>query len=61
VAELIKETGVVVVPGKGFGQVEGTQHFRAVFLPQDEVLEKAYRSIGEFYAKYVEIYEKTSV
>jgi alanine-synthesizing transaminase len=57
VAELIKETGVVVVPGTGFGQVPGTKHFRVVFLPQDEVLEKAYKNIASFYEKYVDQYE----
>ena len=57
VAELIKETGVVVVPGTGFGQVPGTNHFRAVFLPQEEKLEKAYKAIGEFFVKYKETYE----
>ncbi len=55
VAELIKATGVVVVPGSGFGQVPGTQHFRVVFLPQEKVLEKAYKSIAEFHQKYVEL------
>ncbi len=54
VAQLIKETGVVVVPGTGFGQVPGTQHFRVVFLPQDEVLEKAYKNIAAFTEKYIE-------
>ncbi len=57
VAELIKETGVVVVPGTGFGQAPGTQHFRVVFLPQDEILEKAYKSIGNFFERYVEKYD----
>ena len=52
VAELIKATGVVVVPGEGFGQVPGTHHFRVVFLPPDEVLEKAFQRIGEFMASY---------
>jgi alanine-synthesizing transaminase len=60
VAELIKETGVVVVPGSGFGQVPGTQHFRVVFLPNEEILEKAYKAIGDFYQKYLEKFpEKT--
>jgi len=54
VSELIKETGVVVVPGSGFGQKPGTQHFRVVFLPQDEVLEKAYKSIASFMSKFLE-------
>ena len=57
VAELIKETGVVVVPGSGFGQVPGTQHFRIVFLPPEEILEKAYKNIVDFYQKYKNEYE----
>jgi alanine-synthesizing transaminase len=52
VGKLIKETGVVTVPGTGFGQKPGTKHFRVVILPQDEVLEKAYNLIGEFMLKY---------
>ncbi|MCK5741987.1 MAG: aminotransferase class I/II-fold pyridoxal phosphate-dependent enzyme [Chlorobi bacterium] len=52
VAELIKATGVVVVPGAGFGQKPGTSHFRIVILPQEEVLEKAYKHIAEFYEIY---------
>ena len=52
VKELITETGVVVVPGTGFGQVPGTQHFRVVFLPTEDVLEKSYRNIGKFFEKF---------
>ena len=51
VKALIKETGVVVVPGDGFGQVPGTKHFRIVFLPPEEILERAYNQIGDFMAK----------
>jgi len=61
VSELIKETGVVVVPGSGFGQVPGTQHFRVVFLPNEQTLEKAYNNIGLFYKKYLEKYTKADV
>jgi alanine-synthesizing transaminase len=61
VAELIKETGVVVVPGSGFGQVPGTQHVRVVFLPNEQILEKAYNAIGDFYQKYLEKFPKASV
>jgi len=50
---LIKETGVVVVPGSGFGQVPGTQHFRVVFLPNEEILTKAYNNIASFYQKFL--------
>ena len=57
-SELIKETGVVVVPGSGFGQVPGTNHFRIVFLPPENILEKAYKAITQFHEKYVEKFEK---
>lgn len=57
VAELIKETGVVVVPGTGFGQVPGTNHFRIVFLPNEQILEKAYKKIGDFFQKYVKKFD----
>jgi len=52
VKDLLRETGVVVVPGSGFGQAPETQHFRVVFLPNEQILEKAYRSIGEQFAKF---------
>jgi alanine-synthesizing transaminase len=50
---LIKETGVVVVPGSGFGQVPGTQHFRVVFLPPENTLTKAYNNIAAYYVKFL--------
>jgi aspartate/methionine/tyrosine aminotransferase len=34
---LLNATGVCVVPGSGFGQVEGTYHFRSTFLPPEKV------------------------
>lgn len=60
-AELIRETGVVIVPGSGFGQMPGTQHFRIVFLPPENILEKAYKAIAQFNEKYVEKFEKVGV
>jgi alanine-synthesizing transaminase len=53
VRELLKATGVVVVHGSGFGQEPGTQHFRVVFLPPEEVLEEAYGKITQFFEQYV--------
>jgi len=53
VSELIKTTGVVVVPGSGFGQKPDTKHFRIVFLPQDDILKKAYERIGNFFEDYI--------
>ncbi len=57
VAELIRETGVVVVPGSGFGQRPGTNHFRVVFLPPEEILIKAYNNIARFTEKFIEEHE----
>ena len=50
--ELLKETGVVVVPGSGFGKKAGTNYFRYVILPNEEILEKAFNKIADFYEKY---------
>lgn len=50
---LIRETGVVVVPGTGFVQYPFTHHFRVAFLPQEDKLEKAYKSIGEYFNKFM--------
>ncbi|MGA2297221.1 MAG: aminotransferase class I/II-fold pyridoxal phosphate-dependent enzyme [FCB group bacterium] len=51
-SELLRETGVVVVPGDGFGEKPGSQHFRIVILPTEEVLIKAFKLIADFYQVY---------
>ena len=38
-AELLRNTGVVVVPGSGFRQVDGTFHFRTTFLPAESIFD----------------------
>ena len=48
IPRLIRETGVVVVPGSGLGQRPGRAHFRVVFLPPEDVLDRAYRAISGF-------------
>ncbi|UCD75298.1 MAG: aminotransferase class I/II-fold pyridoxal phosphate-dependent enzyme [Phycisphaerales bacterium] len=52
VTRLIRETGVVVVPGSGFGQRPGTNHFRVVFLPPEETLVKAFNAIASIAKDY---------
>jgi len=52
VPKMIRETGVLVVHGDGFGQKPGTRHFRIVLLPQEEVLEQACDRIAEFMEKH---------
>lgn len=48
VTELLQQKHVLCVHGSGFGQRAGTRHMRIVYLPQEELLEQAYRSITEF-------------
>ncbi len=48
VLDLLKKTGVLIVHGSGFDPEYGSGHFRMVFLPQVEILEKAFQKIEEF-------------
>lgn len=55
--ELLKSTGIVVVPGSGFRQKEGTYHFRftSLFLDDErlmDVLKRIHKFNEEFQAKY---------
>lgn len=48
---LLDATGICVVPGSGFGQKEGTLHFRTTFLaPGTEWVGK----IKEFHKKFMD-------
>jgi alanine-synthesizing transaminase len=46
--DMILKTGVVAVHGDGFGQKPGTKHMRIVFLPQEELLERAFDLIESY-------------
>ncbi len=48
VKDLIRETGVVVVHGSGFGNLPPTPHFRVVFLPPEEILNEAYDRVEAY-------------
>lgn len=50
--ELLKATGVVTVPGSGFGQKPGTNHFRIVICPPEDELREAMNLIKDFYNEY---------
>ncbi len=41
VLDVLRETGVVFVPGAGFGPKYGSNHFRSVFLPPPEMISEA--------------------
>ncbi|XP_050194905.1 alanine aminotransferase 1-like [Myiozetetes cayanensis] len=50
---LLEETGICVVPGSGFGQREGTFHFRMTILPPTEKLQVLLEKLSSFYTKFV--------
>ncbi len=53
VTDLLRETGVIVVNGSGFDPTYGKEHFRAVFLPPEDVLNRAFAAIEEFMKRRV--------
>lgn len=48
VLSLLREKGVLFVHGSGFGQKPGTQHFRVVFLPPEDLLATAFDRLETF-------------
>ena len=54
--ELLEETGIVIVPGSGFKQVEGTFHFRTTILPDEEKIEMVILKLKEFHEKFLKKY-----
>ncbi|CAH1398730.1 unnamed protein product [Nezara viridula] len=55
--QLLEQTGICVVPGAGFGQVEGTYHFRTTILPQPEELKHMLNIFKTFHEKFLAEYK----
>uniref|UniRef100_F7FD07 Alanine aminotransferase 1 n=1 Tax=Ornithorhynchus anatinus TaxID=9258 RepID=F7FD07_ORNAN len=49
---LLEETGICVVPGSGFGQKEGTYHFRMTILPPLDKLRTVLEKLTQFHARF---------
>ncbi|GLH70295.1 aminotransferase AlaT [Geothrix rubra] len=49
---LLEQTGICVVPGSGFGQAEGTAHFRTTILPPTEKIQQVVKDLAEFHRTY---------
>jgi aspartate/methionine/tyrosine aminotransferase len=49
---LLEQTGICVVPGSGFGQADGTAHFRTTILPPTDKLHQVVKDLGEFQRNY---------
>jgi aspartate/methionine/tyrosine aminotransferase len=51
VLDVLNNTGVLLVPGSGFGETYGSRHIRAVFCASMETLKAAFDSLEKFMKK----------
>lgn len=54
--ELLDATGIVLVPGSGFGQVPGTYHFRSTILPPEDKIADVVQLMADFHGKFLNKY-----
>jgi alanine transaminase len=55
-AALLQATGVVVVPGSGFGQKAGTWHFRCTILPPEAQIASVLEKLSAFHRSFMANY-----
>ena len=55
--ELLENTGICVVPGSGFGQIEGTYHFRTTILPPTQLMNQMMNKFKEFHLNFLKQYQ----
>ncbi|XP_041916656.1 alanine aminotransferase 2 [Alosa sapidissima] len=53
---LLEEAGICLVPGSGFGQRDGTYHFRMTILPPKEKLKVLLDNLRDFHIKFLKEY-----
>jgi len=53
---LLDHTGICVVPGSGFGQKDGTFHFRTTFLPPEDKIDTVVTAIAKFHEDFTNKY-----
>jgi len=51
--ELLDATGVVLVPGSGFGQADGSWHFRSTILPSEGDMDRVIGALSTFHARFL--------
>lgn len=52
--QILDESGIVLVPGSGFGQEEGTLHFRTTFLPAEETMHETMKIMAKAHGKFMD-------
>jgi len=54
--DLLGQTGIVVVPGSGFGQYPGTYHFRTTILPPEDKFDEVLNKFRDFHLQFMKRY-----
>ncbi|KAK2822559.1 hypothetical protein Q5P01_022624 [Channa striata] len=54
--KMLEETGICLVPGSGFGQKDGSYHFRMTILPPRDKLQVLLNKVKEFHQKFTQQY-----
>lgn len=54
--EMLENTGIVIVPGSGFGQAEGTHHFRTTILPAEDKIEAVCERMRNYHKDFMQKY-----
>lgn len=52
--QLLDKTGIVAVPGSGFGQKEGTFHLRTTILPPEDKMDRVTQAMATFHSKFLQ-------
>lgn len=53
-AQILEETGIILVPGSGFGQEDGTYHFRTTFLPAEDTMQETMERLVEAHTRFMD-------
>lgn len=56
--QFLRQYGVCVVPGSGFGQLPGTWHFRTTILPPEKDLDEMLKKFELFHKSFIKKYSK---
>ncbi len=52
---LVEQTGIVTVPGSGFGQKQDTWHLRITFLPPEDKIESIMKKFKKAYLDFIKL------
>ena len=54
--QLLKQTGICTIPGSGFGQKDGTYHYRIAILPPEDQIVVVAQQLQDFHLSFMKKY-----